>query len=337
MLDTEPPTLSSERISTYEICPRRMAWMDQFTLPFISPMRALHIALDAGLRTAADSPERIAENTVLELARSPGLDLIGNVYSLAMHYAKLAGVLTTALRGPSPKGPWLPVDSVTLSGGSTWKSACYRVPDAELPVRIALVDRWTDDRSRSELGGWRTVGEVCALNTPITLTSLNIGPALHQRRHSAWTRCYRHPRNRTFRFQRKRTDEDFSRTWARIWREDCDLGTRAWLDKMHEDGCMDNLVAHVTVPIPERRVAYLLELERMAKGIRDLPAIPEMRLAGCWGLSPCPFTVVCPGIDPGLWGFRLRTSHNTAAAAFLPDPANPRPAISTVPPEAVPR
>lgn len=305
MSDTDTLVLSPERVATYELCPRRMAWTDRYALPFLSPMRALHVALDAGLTTAATDPERIAVDTVITLARSPGLNLIGNVYSLAMHYAKLAGILTAVLRSNS--APWLPLPPTTLANGALWSSACYRVPGAELPVRIALVDRWTDDRRRAELGGWRTVGEVCALDSPITLTALNIGPALHQRRHSAWTRCYRHPRNRTFRFQRRHTEEDFSRTWAKLWREDCDLTTRVWLDKMHEDGCMDDLVAHVTVPVPSRRAAYLLELERMAGQIAALPTTPEMRLAGCWGLSPCPFTAVCPGTDPGSWGFRLRS------------------------------
>lgn len=315
-MDTEPPTLSSERISTYELCPRRMAWTERYSLPFLSPIRALHVALNAGLTTASPNPERIAVDTVITLARSPGLDLIGNIYSLAMHYAKLAGVLTAALRSGSD--PWLPLTPTTLPDGSQWSSACYTVPGAELPVRIALVDRWTDDRRRGELGGWRTVGEVCALNSPINLTAINIGPALHQRRHSAWTRCYRHPRNRTFRFQRRHSEEDFSRTWTKLWREDCDLATRVWLDKMHEDGCMDDLVAHITVPVPSRRAAYLLELERMAGQIATLPTTPEMRLAGCWGLSPCPFTTVCPGTNPTRRGFRLRSAALTSPPSGVP-------------------
>jgi len=297
--------LSPERVSTYEICPRRFAWTDAYTQPFLAPMFALRTALDRGLTTDHAEPERIAENTVLELARSPGLDLIGNVYSLAMHYAKLAGILTALLRTGTE--PWTHIPDAELTDGSLWRSGCYHVTGATLPVRIALVDRWTDDRRRGELGGWRTIGEVCALNSPITLTAINIGPAIHQRRHSAFTRCYRHPRNRTFRFARRHSEEDFSRTWAKLWREDCDLRTREWLDKMHEDGCMDDLVAHVTVPVPQRRAAYLLELERMVRDIRGLPEVPEMRLSGCFGLSPCPFTAVCPGIDPTRWGFRLRS------------------------------
>lgn len=298
--------LSPERIATYELCPRRAAWTERYALPFVSPIRALYLALHDGLTTTAESPERVAENAMLTLARSPGLNVAGNVYSLAMHYAKLAGILTAVLRSV-PSGPWLPLSPTSLRPyGFQWHSACYRVPDAPLPVRIALVDRWTDDRSRAEMGGWRTVGEVCALNSPITLTAINIGPAKNQRRYSAWTRCYRHPRNRTFRFQRRHTSEDFSRTWAKLWREDCDLTTHAWLSKMNEDGCIDDLVAHVTVPVPTHRAAYLMELERMAQGIATLPPVPEMRLAGCWGLSPCPFVNVCPKTDPGRRGFRLR-------------------------------
>lgn len=317
--------LSPERITTYELCPRRMAWTERYSTPFVAPMRALHYALDAGLTTTHPDPERVAESRVLELARSPGLDLIGNVYSLAMHYAKLAGILTALLRSPSPD-PWQHVEPVEYEDSFTWRSACYMVPGGELPVRVALVDRWTDDRKRAEVAGWRTVGEVCALESPLTLTAINVGPAIHQRRHSAWTRCYRHPRNRTFRFQRRHSEEDFSKNWAKLWREDCDLPTRDWLHKMHEDGCMDSLVAHVTVPIPPRRAAYLLELERMAREIDNLPATPSLRLSGCWGLSPCPFTAVCPGTDPLRWGFRLRTPSlgepHQAPSPVVPDNGN---------------
>ena len=309
--------LSPERVVTYELCPRRMRWTDQYATPRMSPMSALRIALDAGLTTTAN-PERIATDTVITLARSPGLDLLGNVYSFAMHYAKLAGILAMALRSDSK--PWEHLPDATLPDGSRWRSACYRVPGAELPVRIALVDRWTDDRKRGELAGWRTVGEVCALNSPITLTAINIGPAQNQRRHSAWTRCYRHPRNRTFRFARRHSEEDFSRTWAKLWREDCDLTTGAWLTKMHEDGCMDSLVADQEVAVPSRRTSYLFELERMARDIAALPETPEMRLAGCWGLSPCPFTAVCPVTDPGRFGFQLRRAQLEPASPTTSEP-----------------
>lgn len=323
--DTDPLVLSPERVSTYELCPRRMAWTNRYSLPFLGPMRALHLALHNGLLTSHPDPERIAIDSVLTLARAPGIDLVGNVYALVMHYAKLAGILTALLRS-SPSDPWLPLHPTALPDGSEWHSACYRVPGAALPVRVALVDRWTDDRRRGELAGWRTVGETCALESPITLTVLNIGPAIHQRRHSAWTRCYRHPRNHTFRFRRVHTEEDFSRTWARLWREDCDLPTREWLAKMRDDGCMDDgpggLVAHAEVPVPPRRAAYMVELERIAKGIAALPTTPEMRLAGCWGLSPCPFVAVCPGTDPTRWGFRLRPSSPAA-----PSPAQSSPQI----------
>src|SRR5271166_3958198 len=145
--------ISAEQLSTYETCPRRYKWTDEYELLRISPVRALYVALDAGLRAESD-PEQVAESMFLGLARKPGLDVAGgNVYAMAMHHAKLAGVLAVALRSAWQE-PWHPVDTVTLPDGSGWRGALYRSGDGP-PRRIVLVDRWTDDRRLQEIGGWR--------------------------------------------------------------------------------------------------------------------------------------------------------------------------------------
>lgn len=296
--------ISAERLCTHESCNRRQAWTERYVLPRISIIGAMYRALDAGLRTEGD-PERAANDEFLALAGNPGLDIEGgNIHATAMHHAKLIGIVATALRSRL-RAPWTPVNHVPLPDGSEWRSGLYTAGNGH-PRRIALVDRWTDDRRQQEISGWRTVGETCALNTTIHLTTVTIGPSQGMRRHSAWTRCYRHPRNRTFRFMRKGTDEDFSKTWTRIWREDAGITTAAWLDKMREDGCMEDLVHNVEVPPPRYREAYLAEMGRMAAEIAQAPETPPMRLAGCYGFSPCPFVGVCPATDPAKFGFRLR-------------------------------
>jgi hypothetical protein len=299
--------LSAEKLSAYELCPRRYVWQGNYAALRISPLKALYIALDAGLTTDKD-PEKTAENQLLALAANPGLDVTGgDVYAICYHFAKLAGILSVALRSASDE-PWKRVDLITLPDGSAWQSACYDDGTA-YPRRISLVDSWSDDRKQVEMFGWRTLGESVFLNRPIMLTAISIGSTHDKRRHSAWTRCYRHPRNRTFRLQRKTSDEDFSKTWAKEWREDTTIATAEWLTQMKRDGCMESLVHTELVPVPKRRVDYLDELYRLAGEMDLLEATPAMRLSGCFGFSPCPFISVCHGAKepkPELYGFRLR-------------------------------
>ena len=294
--------LSSERLVSYELCPRRFRWTQDYATFRVSPIRALYMALDAGLRSEKD-PERAAENQVMTLAASPGLDLTGeNVYGVAMHYAKLAGILTTALRSTS-SGPWKP-----YPGTDTWESACYDMGDGK-PRRVALVDRWSDDRRQDEVYGWRSLGEVCALDSPILLTALVIGSSRDQHRYSAWTRAHQHPRNRLIRFQRRSTDEGFGVSWHPVWREDSGIPTEAWLNQMKKDGCMEDLVHTSVVSVPPRRADYLAEMGRLAGEMESTAANPTMRLAGCFGFSPCPFGCVCHGTKeprPENYNFRLR-------------------------------
>lgn len=260
------------------------------------------MALDAGLRTEKD-PERAAENEYLSLAASPGLDVVGgDVYSIAMHHAKLAGIVAAALRS-AWKEPWTPVEQVSLSGDHLWQSAAYH---AEGIRRIALVDRWSDDRKQQEVSGWRTIGEVCALGKPLLVNAISIGHSKEKRRHSDWTRCYRHPRNGTYRMRRKTSEEDFSQTWKKVWREDSGIPTLDWLKQMRADGSIADLVHTVMVPVPLGREAYLGEMVRLAGELASLREVPSMRLAGCYGFAPCPFLGVCPDVKPENYGFVLR-------------------------------
>ena len=306
-MNAPPPNcfnmITSEKLVTFELCPRRFAWTGSYHTR-VSLTRALHLSLDAGLRTAKD-PERAAESEFLAIAAQPGLDVYGgDVYSCAMHHAKLASIVAVALRSAWPD-PWTLIDPVDLPGGHEWHSAAYDAGDGHVR-RVALVDRWSDDRKQQETSGWRTLGEVCALDRPLVLTAVSIGASQDKRRHSAWTRCWRHPRNHTFRFQRKTSKEGFGETWAPSWREDAGLSTADWLTQMRADGCMTDLVHTVQVPVPKGRDAYRAEMARLADEMAGLPVVPAMRLAGCHSFSPCPFIGVCPDTKPERFGFAPR-------------------------------
>ena len=292
--------LSPEKLVTFELCPRRYVWTD--TYPTRIPLvRALYMALDAGLR-AENGPERAAENALMQVSARPGLDIYGNdVYAVAFHHARLAGILAVALRSAWP-APWKPIDPLSMAEGHVWHSACYDAGDGH-PRRIVLADRWGDERRLQELAGWRTMGEVCALDRTILVTAIEIGTMRDKHRISAWTRCWRHPKNHTFRFQRRTSSEDFGATWNPIWREDATISTPEWMAQMRADGCIHDLVHTMQVPVPRGSGVYREEMLRIAGEMSGLPAAPPMRLAGCHGFSKCPFLGICPDTNPENHGF----------------------------------
>jgi hypothetical protein len=307
--------LSAEKLTTWELCPRRYIWTNRYATR-ISLMGALYRALDAGLK-ASKNPEQASRDEYLALAARPGLDLVGgDVYAIATHYAHLAGVIAEALRNAFPD-PWRDFPDVEVGndtiGRFQWRSGLYDAGNG-IQRRLVLADRWSDDRKATELRGWRMVGELVAIRQPIALTAIEIGSSREKRRISPWTRCYRHPRNDVYRFRRQNSEEDFSRTWKAQWREDSGIGTAEWLTRMQKDGCMD-AVQTVNVPVPARPSDFLNracqiagEMQRWEERIGEHP---PMRLAGCHDVvhGPCPFLTVCHGASapiPEKHGFRER-------------------------------
>jgi hypothetical protein len=312
--------INAEKLAISELCMRRTIWTARYRPFRVGLTAALYRALDAGLTSPA--PERAAENEMLALAASPGLDVTGvSVYATAMHLAKLAAIISVALRSAS-EGPWIawPESRLVLQGYPTlgWRSACYDAGDG-LPRRIALVDRWSDDRREQELLGWRSLGEACALRKPVLLTAISIGPSHDKRRISPWTRAFLHPRNQAFfRFKRHNAAEDFGANWLPLWREDAEIPTADWLTQMRKDGCMGDLVHTATVPVPARRDDYAKEINRQQREIERWEErtgeTPPMRLAGCFGFNPCPFLRVCHGSGPA----RPESYHFVPASSVLP-------------------
>ena len=304
--------LSAEALTMWELCPLRKKRVERYATR-VSLMGALYRSLDAGLRTGKN-PEQASQNELMSIASSPGLDVISmNVYGVATHLAWLSGILAQALRNAFP-APWSDFPDLSIgnpdSGGFRWRSGLYNAGDG-IPRRLVLVDRWSDDRKASERRGWRTIGEAVMLGGPIAVTAIEIGPSRDKHRVSPWTRCYRHPKNDIFRFRRRESTEDFSRSWKAEWREDSGIPTAEWLARMQNDGCMD-VVQTINVPPPVRREDFLERMSELAKEMERSGHRPPMRLSGCNDVihGPCPFQEVCFGsrkpAEPETYGFRLR-------------------------------
>ncbi len=292
--------MNSERLAGHELCPRKSTWSERYVGFRISLTAALYSAVDAGLTTELD-PEKAAQDALLTVAAKPGLDIEGEgVYGIAMHYARLSAIVSVALRSGGPAWKRIP-------DTESWTSACYDSGDGQ-PRRVVLVDHWGASRQAVEATSWRTIGELVSLERPILLTAVEIGTTRLRKRISPWTRAYRHPRNKVCRFRKRDGEESFGGDWEPVWREDCELKTKDWLDLMAKDGCMDAIKTS-RIAVPQRPERYLAEMKRLS-GELDSEA---MRLAGCNDRmsGACPFQVVCHGAkdsDPLRYNFKLRSS-----------------------------
>jgi hypothetical protein len=68
---------------------------------------------------------------------------------------------------------------------------------------------------------------------------------------------------------------------------------------------MDDLINTVEVPVPRNREFYITQAVRMAKEFsKPAREDPPVRLAGCFGFSPCAFRNACHGDNtPEMLGF----------------------------------
>lgn len=321
--------VDAEKLSAYDGCPRRSVWQERYQLPRISVVGALYRALDAGLK-ASEHPDRAAENQFMSLAARPGLAVVGrDVYSLAVHHAKLAAIVTLALRSAF-RGPWsvFPAqDEVKVAQEEiSWRSGLYDAGNG-IPRRIVLVDRWSDERRATELRSWRTLGETSILQRPILVTAVTIGASKDGRRHSAWTKCYRHPRNKVFRFKRKNGHEDFGANWNIEWRENSGIPVEDWLTQMRKDDAIAEHVQTEEAPQHPRSAAFRMEIGRMVhemKRWKERSDSPPMRLSGCYAFTPCPFLDVCYGIrgaTPDVYGFVPKISSAPPSRPDAPLPS----------------
>jgi len=110
------------------------------------------------------------------------------------------------------------------------------------------------------------------------------------------------------------SDEDFSKAWKAVWREDSGISTAEWLKVMQHDGVLD-CVQSIKVQPPSRPADFLgrmIEIAEEMKWWEEHPEqTPPMRLAGCSDPihGPCAFLAVCHGSREPLplrYGFQER-------------------------------
>jgi hypothetical protein len=250
--------LSAEMLDVIDRCERRFAFSREWESKSISPLALLYRALESAIQS--DSSEQTAHDVTLEVARTHELQTGSeNAFMLIRHYGYLAGILAVALRERFGAFSKLPPKHTT---DFEWESNLFRA--GKKNHRIVLVSHMDDDRLRAIAHEWGTVGELAALEYPLTLTIVIIGASRKGRRHSAWTEGYLHPTNRTLRFKRRQKGNGFTDSWEQVWREHKgEISTEKWLQVMKDDGVLDELIL-------SREIAYRAEDYRMISARREM-------------------------------------------------------------------
>lgn len=280
-------------LDSYDRCERRFAFSREWESKSVSPLALLYRALEAAIQS--DSPEQTAKDITLEVAQKSELQTGGeNAFMVIRHCGYLAGIIAVSLTEKYGKfTKLLPKHTKDFE----WESNLFRAGKGN--HRIVLVSHMDDDRLRAEAHSWATVGELAALEGPLTLTAVVIGANRKGRRHSAWTEGFLHPQNRMLRFAKREKGNGFTSSWEKVWREHKgEISTQKWVEVMKEDGVLEDLII-------SREIAYRAEDHRMIAARREMVEVmgrmdsasenSPMRRSSCdeTGRGACPFGAIC--------------------------------------------
>lgn len=305
--------LSAELLDTFDRCERRFAFEQKYSPRTIDPIGILYAAVESAM--CSDEPEQAAKDETMRLAASREIVLTEiNKFHTVRHIGFLAGIIGMALH--EVYGVMKPVENSTTED-FVWESGLLSDQNGKLH-RIELVSHWDDDRLRACAHSWRVIGELAALQSPITLTAVVVGPNRGGRRHSDWTKGLMHPVNHQLRFApRNAKKTGFNDSWEKVWREHkSEISTSKWLESMKRDGVLDSLILSREVRYDSkdhRMIAARQEMALLAVAMEGSYEKAPMRRSSCdeTGRGACPFQNVCyaptsvtPAEFPGLYQIR---------------------------------
>ena len=289
--------ITPQTFDTYDRCERRFAYELTHESRGISALGLLYAAVEGSL-VAAD-PVQGAKDAILNLTQRFDVNA-GDLspISAVRHVESMAEVIALALRAKLGRGSRL--DPVPLLSHH-WQSNLFEFR-GELH-RIVLVSHMDDDTLRSFAHSWGTIGELAALERPLTLTVVIIGAQRGGRRHSNWAKGFQHPIQRNLRFAPRKKDSGFTENWKTVWREQSNYSAETWLEQMRNDEVLTDLIV-------SRKIQYNGEDERMKTAKRDMLTIADqmvhartdspMRRSSCdeLGKGACPWQNVCYSPTP---------------------------------------
>ncbi len=287
--------LSAALLDSYDRCERQFAFAQKYVPKTITPLGTLYAALEEAL--LADDPEQEAKDACMRVAARQELILSDlNAFMTIRHVGYLAGIIAVALR--ERLGPLNRCDITP-----TWESALFETESGKRH-RIELVSHWDDDRLRACAHSWRVIGELAALEAPLTLTTVIIGPQRGGRRHSEWTKGLQHPVNHQLRFApRNAKKTGFNDSWEKVWRElHSEIPTEKWLESMKRDEVLDSLILSRDIayrPTDNRMIAARREMEFLAVMMEGANERAPMRRSSCdeTGKGACVWQPCCYSPD----------------------------------------
>jgi hypothetical protein len=300
---------TDELLTITETCRRAAFWASSWQRKKISPNELLLTGIREGLLSDRTDFHEAAGEKVIEIIRERELikDVL-DAYTVGIHHASLADIISSAIRKPS-EDPWHLPEPTTLPNGHPWAGTAFLAPSGTVLRRIVLVSNWSNDKHFSFCRSWETIGNVCAYQMSLQMAVCVLGPTRDGRRLGYFSRGYRHPQSRQIRF-RKRTDPSsgFKSSWATVFREDFDdIPTSEWLSSMHKDGVLADSCFSVQVDVPSReaRQRVLDIAARRLDEIERLEKVPDENLTGCFWPTRCQFINPChSGQSPnGKFGF----------------------------------
>lgn len=313
--------LSARMLDDFDSCERKFAYLQKYEPRLISPLGMLYAALEAAL--VASEPEEAAQDACMSIAARKELILSDlNAFTTIRHTGFLAGVIAVALR---EKLGILKKCDITPN----WESALFET-EGGTRHRIELVSHFDDDRLRACAHSWRVVGELAALQTPITLTAVVIGSHRGGRRHSEWTKGLLHPSNAVLRFARRnKSREGFNDAWIPVWREHrSEISTEKWIAAMKQDGVLDSLILSREIPYRDdhRMEQARRDMDFFAIAMEGGYERAPMRRSSCDDWGGCQFAHVCwhpeeatPADFPALYAIRSAGTPATAPASGKPE------------------
>ncbi len=254
---------------TFDRCPRRYALERTHEPRSISGLGLMYAGVEGGV--VAPDPGEGAKDAVRAVTAVKDVDA-GPLAAISAvrHVGLMAEVIALALR--RKLGPMARLDPVPM-GKHQWHSGLFETRSAILH-RFVLVSHIDDDVLRGFAHSWGTVGELAALGRDVTLTFIAIGAQRGGRRHGAWSKCFRHPVQKTMlRFGRRKGSNGFTSGWVDVWREMTDIAADRWLDQMQADDVLTDLIQSRTIP-------YRKDDARIAQAKSDMFTIlPAMESA----------------------------------------------------------
>jgi hypothetical protein len=286
--------LEARLFDTFDRCPRRYALERTHEPRSISGLGLMYAGVEGGV--VAPDPGEGAKDAVRAVTAVKDVDA-GPLAAISAvrHVGLMAEVVALALR--RKLGPMSRLQDVEF-GKHQWQSGLFETRSAILH-RFILVSHIDDDVLRGFAHSWGTVGELAALGRDVTLTFIAIGAQRGGRRHGAWSKCFRHPVQKTMlRFGRRKGSNGFTSGWMDVWREMTDIPADRWLDQMEADDVLGDLIQSRTIPyrtgdvrIAQAKADMFTILPAMEKASSDDP----MRRHSCDDpiKGSCPWQPYC--------------------------------------------